>query len=365
MNYPNRYTGGMKKKIFLRILVVFVCLTAVCALTLAYGNYLKSKADKTKDDSYSGVGRTPDTTPETGNDDTLSAFSKSVGVKSACIVFGDFEDSEAVQSYIEKLSEDGYTGITAVLIGRDGYLTYASETVAEFTKQRPAASKDNAFISEMLSKAASLSMRTSAVIFTSDDFGADSISSQIEELCVSDAAALGFDEIIAVLPSTAEGINSDTSSRILGYIGKIAEKKGDAQFGIALDESIYETPSLSPQIELFGSYVNFLAIDMSDSLSSAEDAKAFVSGITDEISGSFTVYGLRAVFDGGDAEIAEAQAKALADASFSNYMYVDAPPQPEPDSTDTDGVGGESEPGQSAPENGGDQPADTDEQTDG
>lgn len=83
---------------------------------------------------------------------------------------------------------------------------------------------------------------------------------------------------------------------------------------------------------------------MSDSLSSAEDAKAFVSGITDEISGSFTVYGLRTVFDGGDAEIAEAQAKALADASFSNYMFVDAPPQPEPDSTDTDGIGGESEP---------------------
>ena len=44
MNYHNSYTGSVKKKILLRVLVVLVSLIVISALTLAYGNYLKSKA---------------------------------------------------------------------------------------------------------------------------------------------------------------------------------------------------------------------------------------------------------------------------------------------------------------------------------
>ena len=43
MNYHNSYTGSVKKKILLRVLVVLVSLIVISALTLAYGNYLKSK----------------------------------------------------------------------------------------------------------------------------------------------------------------------------------------------------------------------------------------------------------------------------------------------------------------------------------
>lgn len=333
MNYQNRYTGGMKKKIILRILVVFVTLTAVCALTLAYGNYLKSKAEKTKNDSYSGAGRPIDAVRDTDSGEAETTFSQSVSVKSACIDLNSFADAESLSAHLDTLAAEGYTGITTVLMGRDGYLTYASDAVAEFTHQRPSSGKDRAFIREMISKARALSMRTSAVIFTSDDFADNTISSQIEALCVSDANSFGFDEVIAVLPIMAEEINSEVSNEVLSHIGKLAEARGDTLLGIALDDEIYRTPSLSPQTEMFASGADFLAIDMSDAFASAEDAENYVKGVTGEISGSFTVYGLRAVFDGGVAEIAAGEVTALADAGFSNYMFVSMPPLPEPDDT--------------------------------
>lgn len=339
MNYPNRYTGGTKKKIFLRILVVFLSLTAVCALTLAYGNYLKSKAERSRNDSYSGAGRPIDAERDTDSVEQETTFSKSENVKSACIVLDYFEDVETLHAYMDTLAADGYTGITTVLVGRDGYLTYASEAVAKYTHQRPSAAKDGAFIGEMISKARELSMRTSAAIFTSDAFASDDISAQIDALCCADAAAFGFDEIIAVIPVTAEEINSDVSNRVLSYIDSLAAQRGSSLLGIALDDGIYRTPSLSPQTEMFASGADFLAIDMTDVFASTEDAASFVSGIAGEISGSFTVYGLRALFDGANAEISAAQTQALADASFSNYMFVDAPPLPEPDTTDTTDIG--------------------------
>lgn len=346
MNYHNRYTGGTKRKIFLRILVVFVTLTAVCVLTLAYGNYLKSKAENTKDDSFSGAGRPIDAVRNTDGDESETSFSQSESVKSACVDLNSFAESADLSDHLDKLSQNGYTGVTVVLMGRDGYLTYASDSVAEFTHQRPSAGKDRAFIREMISKARSLSMRTSAVIFTSEDFADNTISSQIEALCVADSSSFGFDEVITVLPISAEEINSEVSNEVLSYIGKLADNRGNTLLGIALDDSIFRTPSLSPQTEMFASGADFLAIDMSDSFTTVEDAESYIKTITEEISGSFTVYGLRSVFDGSVEEISEAEVRALADGGFSNYMFVSMPPLPDPDETQIadDGTTAESTP---------------------
>lgn len=335
MNYHhNGYTGGTRKKLFLRILVVFLTLTAVCTLTLAYGNYLKSKAEKTQNEGFSGVGRPIDADRGTDGSENEYTYSKSENVKSYSIVFEDYESIDLLNERIEKLSGEGYTGITAVLVGRDGYLTYASETVAQYTHQRPAATVDSSFMGEMIAKARSLSMRTSAVIFTSEDFYEDPISAHIDALCCADASALGFDEVIAVIPSRAEEINSDVANRVLAYIDDLAASCSSSLLGIALEDGIYRTPSLSPQTQMFASGADFLAIDMTPTFSSAEDAAAYVSDVTGEISGSFSVYGLRVLFDGGDETVSAAQTKALFDASFSNFMFVDAPPLTDPDVTE-------------------------------
>ena len=170
MNYHNSYTGSVKKKILLRVLVVLVSLIVISALTLAYGNYLKSKAEGTAGSDYSGAGRTHSSDVDGQESEITTSFSKSVEVKSACIVPDSFADEAAQSEAVSAYSDNKYTGITVVLTGRDGYLTYASDAVSSFTKQKSPASKKLDFITSAVSKAHALSMRASAVIFTSEDF---------------------------------------------------------------------------------------------------------------------------------------------------------------------------------------------------
>ena len=167
MNYHNSYTGSVKKKILLRVLIVLVSLIVISALTLAYGNYLKSKAEGTAGSDYSGAGRTHSSDVDGQESEITTSFSKSVEVKSACIVPDSFADEAAQSEAVSAYSEGKYTGITVVLTGRDGYLTYASDAVSSFTKQKSPASKKLDFITSAVSKAHALSMRASSVSFKS------------------------------------------------------------------------------------------------------------------------------------------------------------------------------------------------------
>lgn len=331
MNYHNSYTGSVKKKILLRVLVVLVSLIVISALTLAYGNYLKSKAEGTAGSDYSGAGRTHSSDVDGQESEITTSFSKSVEVKSACIVPDSFADEAAQSEAVSAYSDNKYTGITVVLTGRDGYLTYASDAVSSFTKQKSPASKKLDFITSAVSKAHALSMRASAVIFTSEDFSENEISAAIDALVCADAAAAGFDEIIAVLPVKEDRIDSDTSKAVLKYLGTLAEKKGSSLLGISFGREIYETPSLSPQLELFSSYADFLSIDMSEKYGSADEAGQAISDVLDKISGSFGVYGLRVLLDGSDAAVSAKQTEVLTAAGFPNYAFVNAlPPEPDP-----------------------------------
>ena len=327
MNYnQNRYTGSPKKKILLRCLIVLASLATVAALTLAYGNYLKSKAEKSAVGSYSGAGRSISADDSSNEDDLPSTFSKSESVKSAALDDAAFADVDKLSEHVAGLCESGSTGITVVLLDSEGYLTYASDAVAQYTHQRASSLTSEGLLTTLTQKAKSLSMRTTAVIFTSEDFAKDGISSDIEALVCADAAACGFQEVVAVMPVTSAGINSDTSASIVSYISRLAGVKSTALLGIAFGDDLYRTPSLAPQIELFASGADFLAIDLTYRFSDAESAKTRIAGTVDEIAGSFTVYGLRAVFEGSDAAIAAAEAEALAENGFSNYMFTSMQP---------------------------------------
>lgn len=349
MNYHNSYTGSVKKKILLRVLVVLVSLIVISVLTLAYGNYLKSKAEGTAGSDYSGAGRTHSSDGDGQESGITTSFSKSAEVKSACIVPDSFADEAAQSEAVSAYSDGKYTGITVVLTGRDGYLTYASDAVSSFTKQKSPASKKLDFITSAVSKAHALSMRASAVIFTSEDFSENEISAAIDALVCADAAAAGFDEIIAVLPVKEDRIDSDTSKAVLKYLGTLAEKKGSSLLGISFGREIYETPSLSPQLELFSSYADFLSIDMSEKYGSADEAGQAISDVLDKISGSFGVYGLRVLLDGSDAAVSAKQTEVLTAAGFPNYAFVNALP---PEDNSGDGTDTTDEPGDPA-QNGG------------
>lgn len=342
MNYnPNRYTGSPKKKLLFRCLIVLASLAVVCAMTLAYGNYLKQKAKDTLGGDYSGAGRSVSADGVGSENEAPTSFSKSVSVKSPAIDISAFAEVDALNEQIDKMAQSGATGITVVLLDRDGYLTYASDAVAKHTHQHPAQSVSQGILTTLTQKARSLSMRTSAVIYTSEDFAQDGLSSDIETLVCADAAACGFDEVVAIMPVNSTEINSDSSASILKYIGRLASARSGALLGVAFGDDVFRTPSLSPQIELFASGANFLAIDLGYRFDGADSAKAKIEGTVDELTGSFTVYGLRAVFEGGDSVIDKATVEALADCGFSNYMFTKAVPAEDSPETDEVTEGGD------------------------
>ena len=326
------YTGSPKKKVAIRVIIVIAALLAVSAATIAFGNHLKNKAEETTVYGIgAGRGDTDDSAPVHGQPGETTSVR---GVRSACIALSALTSADKAKEQVDLLATKGFTGVTVVLVDRDGYLSYTSEAVSKYTKQRAADIKDPAIVSAITAQAKACSLRSSAVIFSSADFTSNDISAKIDSIVASDAAALGFDEVVAVLPLDAASLDSILAASAVKYITSLDEAKGSAALGAALPLDVFSTPSLSPQVELFASVCDFLAIDLSKKSASAEEAQKAVTDVLDSISGYFTMYDLRAVFDGSEQNIADAQAKTLFDGGFANYMFVRATDFVEPDPTD-------------------------------
>ena len=326
------YTGSPKKKVAIRVLIVIAALLAVSAATIAFGNHLKTKAEET---TVYGLGAGRGDSSENGVGRDRSDFEPNAkGVRSACIALSAITSEQKAKDQVDLLATKGFTGVTVVLVDRDGYLSYTSQAVAKFTKQKAADVKDPAIVSAITAQAKAHSMRSSAVIFASDDFTSNDFSAKIDSIVASDAAELGFDEVVAILPLDAASLDSILAASAVKYVTALDETKGAASLGAALPLDVFTKPSLSPQVELFASVCDFLAIDLSKKSASAEDAEKAVSDMLDSISGYFTMYDLRAVFDGSDQKISDAQVNALYDGGFSNYMFVWATDFVETDKTD-------------------------------
>ena len=313
------YTGSPKKKVAIRVIIVIAALLAVSAATIAFGNHLKNKAEETTVYGIgAGRGDTDDSAPVHGQPGETTSVR---GVRSACIALSALTSADKAKEQVDLLATKGFTGVTVVLVDRDGYLSYTSEAVSKYTKQRAADIKDPAIVSAITAQAKACSLRSSAVIFSSADFTSNDISAKI-------------DEVVAVLPLDAASLDSILAASAVKYITSLDEAKGSAALGAALPLDVFSTPSLSPQVELFASVCDFLAIDLSKKSASAEEAQKAVTDVLDSISGYFTMYDLRAVFDGSEQNIADAQAKTLFDGGFANYMFVRATDFVEPDPTD-------------------------------
>jgi len=338
MNYQRGYQGTSKKKILFRVLIVIACLAVVSTATVIYGNHLKDKAEKSAMGSSEGAGRPIDALADSQNDLSNTSFSKSVNVKSACVILSrlneentdNLTDGESNMTFEEKATEliqdyadEGYTGISVVMYGKDGYLTYSSDVVSKYTHQKSASLTSLEQLKYLTSKAKGMSLRTTALIFSSSDFTTNTVSYDIEALCVADSASCGFDEVLAILPVLSTEIDSSMSASIIKYISNLSQAKGDSLLGIALGDDVYRVPQLSPQIELFASGCDFLGIDLSYLFNDSETVISKIEGAVEELSGSFNVYGLRAVLGGKDKEISEKSVDALSKGGFSNYVFTD------------------------------------------
>lgn len=348
MNYHrNSYTGSVRRKVLIRSLIVVAALIAVSAATFAYGNYLKAKAGQTliagtgagRDQQSSGAGR-----------DDSDTSSQAVKVKSACVPLALLPDAGKASEYVDALAADGNTGISVVLVDREGYLTYPSEAVAKFTHQRPS-SGDLTVMQTALSKAGEHSMRKSGLLFAGKDFADGSFSAEIDALVAADAAAFGFDELVIVLPVETDQLARDFAEKVVGYLNTLAAKASPCQIGVCLSYDIFNTPQLSPHLELISSSSDFLAVDLTKAADSAEAAAKYVTDAAQTIAGYFSMYSLRVLFEGTDAEISSAQVKVLSDKGLENYMLVSAPPvKPADDTDDTgDADGGQDNPDPTPP----------------
>ena len=316
----NPYTGSSKKKIVIRVIIVIASLIAVSAATFAFGNYLKAKAEATT--VYgAGAGRSESSQSGVGRDHSANAASAK-GVKSACVPLSAVTSADEARDYVDKLATKGFTGVTVILVGRDGYLTYTSSAVAAFTKQRAADVKDPAILSAITAQAKKHSMTASAVIFPAEDYTSNDVTAKIDSIVVADAVSFGFDEIAAILPLDAESLDSILAASAVRYLTALGETKGDSALGAALPFDVYDTPRLSPQVELFSSVCDFLAIDLSEKQLSAPAAEEYISKKLDAVEGYFAMYELRAILDGSEEKIANAEVKALADGGYANYMFV-------------------------------------------
>ena len=179
---------------------------------------------------------------------------------------------------------------------------------------------------------------TSAVIFTQPGFEDSAISSEIDALVCKDAADLGFDELVTILPVDAEAVSGDPLERVTAYLDTLSSNTGDTLLGVCLPLGLFAEPSLSPEIEKIALSADFLALDMTTEPTDEVSAEQAVSEAVRKISGSFIYYSLRTVFAGHDENIAAAQIKALSPVGFENYMFVTTLPNaiPKTDETESD-----------------------------
>lgn len=341
--HSNAYTGPSKKKIVIRILIVIAALIAVSAATFAYGNHLKTKAANT---TVFGTGAGRSESDQAGVGRTSSPVSdRAKGTKSACVPLAGLRSSDEAREYVDALATKGFTGVTVILVGKDGYLTYTSAAVAEYTKQRAADVKDPAILSAITAQAKKHSMRSTALVYAPADFTSSDVRAKIDSIVVADSASLGFDEAAVMLPVEAQSLDSILAASAVRYLSELVETKSSVALGSVLPFDVYAAPRLSPQVELFASVCDFLAVDLTDKLESESAAEKFVSEKLDAVEGYFTMYDLRAVFDGSEQKIADAQVKALADGGFSNYMFVSATDFVEPKEAENSGDGYDPESG--------------------
>ena len=335
MNYhKNTYTGSNRKKILIRVLIVVGALIAVAAATLAYGNYLKSKAGNT-DVSGTGAGRNAQVSGVGRNPSGDAAKAKKV--KSICVPTEALVDAAKVGDYVDTIAEGGATGITVLLVDQSGVLTYDSESVAHLTHQKNTGAARTSAITEAIAQAKKGSMQTSAVIFAQEGFDESSFAAEIDALVAKDAAEFGFNELVVVLPLDAESLSKDGTDGVSDYLDALSQNKGALALGVCLPYGIFAAPELSPQVEIIAAEADFLALDLSAGAMNAEEGARVVAEAVDRLSGSFTLYSLRTVFGGNDEDTAAAQIKALAEGGFENYMFITALPNaiPKNDESDT------------------------------
>ncbi len=349
MNYYSSYTGGRKRRTVRRVIIVLVSIILIFGATVVFGNYLKKKAEDSADHNYGGIGR-EDLGSETEDSVIIppseGGSGSSESVQGVCVMLGGAEDMGedgvlAGSKFEERLktAANNNTGVLIPLTGDDGFLLYNSARAGAASRLPANPSlPDMADLKGAVELAKSLGLRVSALVISSVDIaaGEDEYNSAItaDSRIAADAAEAGFDEVmITSLVKSPDEITGEASHVILRYLNQMTAAAQDTDVGLSLPPEIYETATLSPQIELFVSRADFLTMELVREKSTVEH----LNYICENLAGTLSVYNMRMLISPADTEVGEKMTEKLKSVEHSNYLYTSVPEtkaDPEPDGTE-------------------------------
>ena len=332
MNDYNSYTGGRKKKVLKKLLVVFVSVLIIIGATVVLGNYLKKRAERAADGGYTGIGR-DDIAEGTEVSEIIIPSESGLGVSDTvsglCVPLRMGDDGAEENSFEARLAEAAkdHTGVLIPLTGDDGFLLYNSVRAGEYSRLpvNPTI-PDMAELCSAVSAARSEGLRVSAYIRSSVSLGDTEEERELaiaaDSRIAADAAEAGFDEIIigSLIPSP-ESITGESSRVVLRYLNQMTAAAGDTEVGLSLPYSVYKVATLSPQIELFVSRSVFLTMELTTEQSTEE----YVNYICENLAGTLSVYNMRMLLAPADVGVAEAITQRLAAIGHKNYLYTSVP----------------------------------------
>lgn len=338
MNYYNPYTGSGKKKLRRRITVVIVSVLVIIGGTIVFGNHLKEKARLSSQDGLSGIGR-EDIAPATEEPLLIppseGGSGSSESVRGVCVPLGQVQSDDPdadEESFEDRLNDaaEGNSGVLIPLTGDDGYLLYNSARAAEASRV-PA----NPDLPDMEDLAAAVSLakakglRVTALIRSGVSLSATETKTDeaiaADQRIAADAEEVGFDELIIIsLVSSPEDITGETFHVILRYLNQMTPAAGDTEVGLSLPPSVYQTATLSPQIELLASRSVFLTMELTAEQSTAEH----LNYICENLAGTMSVYNMRMLLSPADTSIGKSLTDKLTAVGHENYLYITVPAEP-------------------------------------
>lgn len=331
MNYYGSYTGNKRKKTVRRIIIVILCVAIIFGGTVVFGNYLKKKSAMSGVNHFGGVGKddsnvaidTPVIIPP-----SEGGSGSSVSVQGYCVPLRVTED-EKENGFGDRLTTaaKNNTGVLIPLTGEDGCLLYNSDRAAAASRL-PAnpTIPDMAALSDAVAKAKAAGLRTTAMISSGVDLSAseDIYNEAIaaDARIAADVAEAGFDElVICSVVSSPEDITGDSATVMLRYLNQMTAASGNVKVGLSLPAGVYETATLSPQIELFLSRPIFLAMELSTEKSTVDH----LTYICENLAGTLSLYNMRMLMSPKDSAVAEAVEEKLDSVEHRNYLFTNVP----------------------------------------
>lgn len=294
----------------MKILFVIVVAAIITFSSIALGQYLLAKSqsvseNETEDgENFFFEGMNFVTVPK----DSPKVFSGG-------ILLSDLKSDNDVSEQIKTLSAYYDTLIVNITDSR-GTLLYSSPALSEATRCAPG---EGTGILESIRKHTSVyGMRLTACL--NYDMADCRDYSYTDSVIASELDGIGFDEIIVRITGI-DTLSADDTRFLCGYLSCFADT--GLRTGVLLPAEVFLDASAARQVQMTANCCSFLAIEFSfDSMSTTADVYRSVSSAISSLTGTFGVYGMRAVIADGEKTLMTAAYNACMDSGVTNLGFL-------------------------------------------